>query len=321
MRILLTGAGGFVGGQLLQLMKKRGYFVKALSRSDRSQMAVADEVLVENLSRQSDFAALLQGVDTLVHLADGFNAYEHLPAGVKNEQASKRLQTLFALAEQAAENGVAFIYLSTIKTMCGHYSPEILSETSKANPQSLYGQLKLEAEQGILRLANRYGSRAVILRFPIVFGAGVGGNMQKLLVLADSPIPLPFAGMDNQRSLISAQSLFEAVMVIVENQQVQTGMFLVQDGAVSSADLVRSLRQGLGRPAHLFTLAQPFCSLMEKMPFVGAGLLRFTRSLAIDDSQFRSTYNWHPTKPLDELLLAFAAFEKNKKHPSSRDKI
>ncbi|MCF6198414.1 MAG: NAD-dependent epimerase/dehydratase family protein [Hyphomicrobiaceae bacterium] len=312
MKIVLTGAGGFIGGHLLAQLKQAGHFVRAVTRTDRGALQLADEVTIEKLSPRSDFEALLIGAEILIHLADGFNSYELLPHTKSHPEAEERLQTVLDLAQVAARKNVRFIYLSTIKTMCGTYASARLDEQSPTEPQSLYGRLKLEAEQGILQAAQAQGSAAVIVRFPVVFGAGVGGNMQKLLALADSPLPLPFGGLDNRRSLISSHSLIDAVMRVVAFENRQQGIFLVQDEAISSARLMALLRDGLGRPQRLVKMPALVWPYLSRLPGIGAKLDRFTRSLELDDRKFRAVFDWQPPETLAHQLRLFARTERQR---------
>jgi UDP-glucose 4-epimerase len=137
--------------------------------------------------------------------------------------------------------------------------------------------------------------------------------MEKLLRLADNPLPLPFGRLENQRSLISSQSLIDAVMTIIERDDASEGVFLVHDDAVSSARLIRLLRRGLARPERLFALPRYVWSISGKLPGLGSKLDRFTRSLVLDDQKFRRTYNWQPDKSIDTLLMEFARDAKSRR--------
>ncbi len=306
MRILLTGAGGFVGQQLLAYLKQQGHFVRALVRREFKSSDIADETVIGNLTIDTPFRHCLDNMDIVIHLADGFNAFEHLPRDFRHRAAEQQLATTARLAGIAAQQGVRFIYLSTVKTMCGTHAEAVLDEKTPPRPQSLYGRLKLEAEKAILENAGRYGSKALILRFPIVFGAGPRGNMEKLLRLADTPLPLPFRGLESRRSLVSMQSLIAAVGVIVKNPDAGEGVFLVQDGSLSVEAIVRALRRGLGRPERQFFLPPALWGLAGKLPVVAAKANRFGKSLMIDDTKFRTCFHWQPEKPLLILLEEFA---------------
>ena len=309
MRVLLTGAGGFVGSRLLARLRAAGCATRALSRRPAAALQLADERLVETLHPDTDFAALLDGVEAVIHLADGFNAWEHLPATANHEEAERRLVTTRRLAAAAARRGVHVIYLSTIKTMCGTHADQVLTEASPARPQSLYGLLKLRAERAIVEAATVHGSRAVILRFPIVFGRGAGGNMQRFYRLAASPLPLPLAGIDNRRSLISAVGLIEAVYAIVRQRRGPGGVFLVHDGVMSTPAMFTHVRRALGRSPMLFAVPRGAWRLAERLPGAGAMAQRLTRDLALDDGRFRAAYGWRPAEPLEDALAHWARAE------------
>ena len=266
MNILLTGASGYIGTLLLAQLKQKECFVRAVSRSPDPSLVLADEVVIENLTPESDFKALLFGIDTVIHLADGFNAFELLPGSVINNEASNRLATTIGLATTAAEQGINFTYLSTVKTMCGTFADHILREDSPVKPQSLYGRLKLKAEQAIIAASQKTGTKAVVLRFPIVFGPGAGGNMEKLLKLVDTPLPLPFHGLASRRSLISSTSLIEAIITIIKQEQTAGGLYLVHDDAVSTTEMIKTIHAGLGRPDRQFKIPPPSLVDRRKTP-------------------------------------------------------
>jgi len=309
MHVLVTGAGGYIGSALLTELKIQGYWLRAISRSAKPSLQIADDSIIQTLNPSTHFESLLDGIDTVVHLADGFNAYEHLPVSTdlaKTPEATLRLNTTIALANTASKKRIRLIYLSTVKTMCGTYANQILSEKSPTQPTSLYGLLKLKAEQAIEKAAEGHGQNTVILRFPITFGVQPKGNMEKLLKLADTPLPLPFRACDNHRSLISATSLSDAIMHAVKSRQQGRNLFLVQDGAFSTYQIISLMRRGLNRPQRQFALPEGVFSLSEKMPSFGLQISRLTRSLELDDSHFRQTYDWQPKEKLSNLLIKLA---------------
>lgn len=307
MQVLVTGAGGRIGSALLPVLQARGHRLRALTRRPPPVALAAAETIVEELGAGSDFPALLSGIDAVVHLADGFNAYERRPLLAHDEAAEARLATTRALAEAASRGGLHFVYLSTIKAMCGTWAPMVLSEATPPAPASLYGRLKLDAERFIAESCRQHGGSAVILRFPIVFGTARGdGNLERLLRLADTPCPLPFEGLEARRSLISAASLIDAAVRVVERRAPGAQTFLLHDGAISIEALTSVLRQALARERRLFRLPTALWRLAELLPSIGTAAMRFSRPLELDDRLFRASFDWRPAMPLDERLEAFA---------------
>jgi len=308
-RILLTGAGGRVGAHLLPALAAHGHEVTALDRKADYPLPRGCRRIVTGLSEKSDFSRLLDRMDIVVHLADGFNAHEHLPVSARPPLAWQQARATRALALAAAGNGICTIYLSTIKTMCASSAREVLSESTAGQPQSLYGLLKLEAEETLRQAGRKHGTRVNILRFPIVFGAGIGGNMERLRRLLDSPLPLPLAGIDNRRSLISVESLVEAVCRLIHHGQDQGGTFVVHDGSMTTSALARTIRTGLGRPTRLFRLPRPLWRAGETLPLARGIAGRLHGSLEIDDRVFRQRFSWRPGLPLEERIGRWARLE------------
>jgi nucleoside-diphosphate-sugar epimerase len=97
------------------------------------------------------------------------------------------------LARQAAEAGVSrFVFVSSIKVN-GEETGEGMRFTADQlpAPEDAYGISKLEAEQALRALAEETGMEVVIIRPPLVYGAGVKGNFATMIVSAIKPTHLP----------------------------------------------------------------------------------------------------------------------------------
>ncbi len=303
MKVLVTGATGYVGRHLILHLKSHGHSITAVSRGTVSNLPAADVLETLEISSETNWAPLLRDVDCLVHLADGFNAFERYGESVADKRAGERLKATLHLARAAVDSEVKnLIYISTIKAMCGAQAAGRLTEESPARPTSLYGRLKLDAEQKIAALARGSGTRAVCLRVPIVFGPHAGGNSARLLRLADSPWPLPFSKVCNRRSFIAISSLVDAILKVVEDDRPDGGVYLVQDGALSTPDLIRYLRRGCGRPARLYPLPAGLWSAFQRLPKLGEIACRLTDSLEFSDQKFRKNFAWSPPSDLGEVL-------------------
>jgi len=311
MKVLVSGASGFAGTCLMQVLSENGHIVIAVSRRAPRQLPTGSLHEIVDIGPQTRWSELLDGVESVVHLADGFNAFERYKAGTENKAAQLRFAATLNLARAAIKAGVKnFTYLSTLKAMAGTSARELLNENSPARPESLYGELKLAAEEEILHLAAGSATRVVNLRFPIVFGLKADGNFTRLLQLANSGLPLPFLGVKGKRSMISLTSLADAIAKTVANDSAPAGSYLVQDEAMTLAELLAILRCGMSYPARLFYLPQALMAPLAFLPGAKGIATRLLRPLEINDKLFREKFSWQPPVEMPaELTRCAMAFK------------
>ena len=219
MNILLTGANGFVGQHFLQCRQPAYTLIPVSVRED---------------SPLPDFT----GVDAVVHLGGKAHEMNPLPDSVyfnANAELTKRLAT----AAKAA--GVAqFVYISSVKVY-GNVVGENMDETTPCHPDDAYGKSKLLAEHYLHELADEHFVVSIV-RPPLVYGAGVKGNMLKLMQLAQKNIPLPFGNIRNRRSLVYVGNLIALIHNLL--RQKEPGVYIAGDAApLSTTQLVALIRK------------------------------------------------------------------------------
>ena len=182
-----------------------------------------------------------------------------------------------------------FLYMSSVKA-------------DHPEPDDRYARAKLAAEEAVARVASRSGLETVILRPPLVYGPRVRANFLALMRAVDRGWPLPFASIENRRSLLYVENLCDAIARCLEAEAPDGRTFFVTDGApVSTAELCRQIGAALGRPALLFSFPP---AVLEWIP----GMKRITRSLAVDDSAIRRELNWQPPFTFEQGLRATTAW-------------
>lgn len=266
--ILITGASGFIGAALASALRAEGRMVRTAGRGG------GVDVAAPALSAHADWRAALEGAHSVIHLAGPAHARfdEAVLRGAISEGAA-------ALAAQAEAAGVRrFIFISSIKAAAARSHDRPISERDPPAPEDGYGRAKLAAERAVLAHA---GLNPVILRPPLVFAPDAKANFAALLRLAASPLPLPFAGVRNTRSLIARASLIGAIRAALGEGP--AGVFHVCNGpALSTGEIIAALRRGLGRSPGLFN-AGPFAALAPAA---------LTENLASDDSAFAAAYGY-----------------------------
>ncbi len=68
-----------------------------------------------------------------------------------------------------------------------------------------------------------------VLRPAVVYGPGVKGNIASLATLAKTPMPLPFANLDNRRSLLAIENFIAAILLALRSERAANETFLVAD--------------------------------------------------------------------------------------------
>lgn len=298
MRVLITGASGFVGRRLAAACLERGWQVAASGRGERSPAALAGRVRwhqVGDLADRIDYGPALAGAQAVVHLA----ARVHEMTGGADLAAYRRCNAegAAALAAQAQAAGVErFVFLSTVKVN-GERSPGAdprpLREADAPAPADPYAASKWEAEQRLGELFSAGG--LITLRPPLVYGPGVGANFLRLLRWVDRGIPLPLAAIDNRRSLLYTGNLCDAICTALAREPAPAGTFFVADDeAPSTPALVRALAAGLGRPARLWPLPGPLLRAGAAATGQSAALARLTESLLVDTTRIARELDWQP---------------------------
>lgn len=306
-RILVTGARGFIGRAVSSLLANSGHAVRTASRNPADIAGAIENPIAMPPpgSAHKAWASALEGIDHVVHCA-GVAHTSGLPAS-EYFQSNTLLTAELAAAAAAILPG-KFIFMSSIRAVCGPVSVSIVGSDRPPAPADAYGRSKLEAEARV-RAAYGEDRRFTILRPVLVYGPGVKGNLKSLLRLASLAFPLPFAGLRSERSLLDVNACAAAVEHVLFAPKTNGETFLVSDQKpISTAEIVAAFRRGLGRRAGLFPMPPALLATLFAASGRSDAWIRLTGSLITDPGDLAAT-GWRPVEDSTEGLERLARAE------------
>lgn len=245
MKIIITGATGFVGVNL-QAYLKPSYDVSSIS--------------VRYLSdQQIDLKA-----DAIIHLAGKAHDLKNVSVPKDyyeaNFELTKQLYDAFLNSE-----ATVFIFMSTVKAVADEVK-ETLTEAIVPNPKTHYGIAKYQAEQYVLNKRLPKGKRVYILRPCMIHGPGNKGNLNLLYQLVAKGLPWPLGAFENQRSFLSIENLCFVIKELLDNVAIPSGVYHVADEqSVSTNKLIQLLNISLNKTTRIWKIPTYWVNAIAKL--------------------------------------------------------
>jgi dTDP-4-dehydrorhamnose reductase len=203
-KILLTGAGGFIGSHLRRKLESLGGFEIFSSRSAPPRRIALD------LESPGSVAELVRGLRPacVLHAA----GWSTIADCERDPAAARRINTdaTLEMAEAAARLGTRFVFFSTDQVFDGEEAP--YADAAPTRPLHVYGQTKADAESGLVQLRD-----AIILRPSLVYGDSPAGNRspdEVVVAAARRREPLRLF-TDEVRSPVSAGFVADAIVALL----------------------------------------------------------------------------------------------------------
>lgn len=290
MKILVTGASGFIGSALMRRLAADGHQATAST---------------ERLASSTDWSAQLHGIETVVHCAARVHVMREQAMDPVALYREINVEGTLRLAQQAATAGIKrFIFISTIKVNGEETLPgRPFTAEDAPHPQDAYGISKHEAEVGLREIARMTGLEVVILRPPLVYGPGVKGNFRALMKLTARGIPLPVGAIRNQRSLLALENLLDVIGLCLTHPSAANATFLVADAIdLSTPELIRILASSQNKPARLISIPSSWLLSAARLLGKGDAARRLLGSLQLDTGKTRAALGWAPRVSIEDTL-------------------
>ena len=307
-RVLVTGATGFIGRSLVLELIQQNFHVSIVVRK-KTQLFPdkVEQFVVGDFEKNPDFFSCLGGIDCIVHLAGKAHVIDKTKASILNEFRKINTELTLNLAKQAVIAKVKrFVFLSSIRVN-GNQNNQPFLETDTPNPQEPYAISKYEAEQGLFKISKKTGMEVVIIRPPLVFGAKAPGNFGRLLhwVNAKYPIPLPFGSINNSRSLVALDNLVDFTILCISHKKAANEVFLISDGDdLSTTQLLQNILKIYKKNTFLLPVPVSLIFFTAKIMGKKSDAVRILSSLQVDSSKAKNLLKWKPiVKMKDQLKL------------------
>lgn len=293
MTVLVTGATGFLGSALCRALVARGVAVRATARAlpEGWREAAIDWRCVD-LAGAADWPALVDGVDTVYHLA--WSSIPATAAAAPVQDLSINVGGVIGLLEAARSRpGIRIVFPSSGGTVYGRSERLPLGETDATRPLNAYGVAKLTAEAYLDLYRSCSGVNSIALRIanPFGFGQDPGKGLGAVThfaraAFAGEPLVL-FGDGSAIRDFIEIDDVVEAMILAGERRDVVGPLNIGTGSGRSLREVIGLLERYFGRPLPV--------SVRPARPFD-------IQACVLDVSAARERLGWSPRYGFEEAL-------------------
>jgi UDP-N-acetyl-alpha-D-quinovosamine dehydrogenase len=311
-KVLVTGAGGFIGHALCQhLAVSRMPFVGVVRSlaSDTAWSRDTGELVALGDLAAADWSDVLRGVDAIVHLAGRAHVMSKAEAADPTPYVIANVHVTRRLCDAAVRAGVRRIVLASSVKVYGDASVagRPFGPGDAAAPADAYAYSKMEAEAAVVEACKTGALEGVVLRLPLTYGAGVKGNFVALLDAVAEERRLPLAGIANKRSLLYVGNAVSAFVAALTAPAIVGQTLPVADAhSVSTSELVERIAAALDVPTHMYRAPASLLRAAAALAGRRGAVARLLGSLEVDATIFGGRTGWLQPYSIEQGLTATA---------------
>ena len=306
MRVLITGAGGFIGSHLVDSQLEHGHHVRAVDlHLDLLRHKAGNpglEAIRADLTETRALPKLVEGIDIVYHLASA-----HLDVSLSDEHYRRvNVRATACLLEAAEQGGVKrFVHCSSVGVIGDVQTPPA-DESTECHPTNIYEQTKLEGERTALDFARRSGFPVVVMRPAWVYGPRCPRTAKLIRTISKGRFPI-FGSGKNLRHPVYITDAIHGLELCAETPDIEGEVFIIADEVpIESRELVGLISRQLNAPmqriyfpiflgeAMGFALELTFKFFRRQPPFSRRSMDFFLKHNAYTIAKAQSRLNYQP---------------------------
>ncbi|MDO8997131.1 MAG: NAD-dependent epimerase/dehydratase family protein [Sediminibacterium sp.] len=304
MNIAVTGASGFVGGNLIPYLKSLNHNVLAISRTNKFTYSYLDSIFIDK-----------NNINIVIHLAGKAHDFKKTIRPSEYFEANTEL-TISLFNEFLNSKASTFIYFSSVKAVTDKGSLPITEEFN-ADPISVYGISKLKAETYIQSMVIPESKKVFILRPCMVHGPGNKGNLNLLYKIVSKNLPWPLGAFDNLRSFCSIDNILFILKELIEREDILSGVYNVADDEpLSTNSIIKLIAVSQDQTAKIWNLPKAFIFVLAKfgdafrLPLNSESLQKLTESYVVSNKKILLAIGKSlPVSSKDGLMKTLKSFK------------
>lgn len=305
-KVLISGGSGFVGKNLIPILKKSNELISITRLKINSS-----EVLWDNLdSYNESFTSFIHLAGKAHDLKNASQAQEYMDVNVG---LTKKAFEVFKRCE-----GETFIYFSSVKAVASSVSG-ILKENDEYKVDNPYGRSKKAAEDFLNAQELSNNQRIYILRPCMIHGAGNKGNLNLLYKMASKGVPFPFGSYKNERSLLGIDNLNEVILGLLDKRP-ESGVYnMADDDVISTNRIYQIMGDCLNKKAKTWNIPKLLIASIGRigdylpLPIDTLKIQKLTENYRVSNEKIKTALGWDkmPSTLEDNLKKTIKSFQKN----------
>jgi nucleoside-diphosphate-sugar epimerase len=244
MKVLITGAAGFLGSAIVRQAVGAGLSVTATDKSASAECNGVDFLVADILDPPGMSKAFRQ-VDCVCHAAGLAHIFDK-SAALKAPFHTVNVVGSENVARLAARAGVEhFVFISSRSVYGGGAQGK--DEDAACHPEEPYAASKLQAEERLIELCQKEGMNLTILRLAPLYGPGDRGNVLRLIRSLDRGRFLWIGKGENLMSILHCEDAARACMAVIRSNLPGINIFNVAAPACKMREIVTAISHSLGK--------------------------------------------------------------------------